>query len=428
MKTPIDAKELQLRTELNFERLSHDPYYQIGDVFSPISYAWHGDKEGRALLAFVSHYKISGKKIDCMKQMMEKMPEMLNEKGYLGNVTTDLIQEQQLSGHSWMLRGLCEHYEAFHDDFSLEAMKKIVENLYLPTAGKYHTYPIHREKVDRGGVSGTELGNVGIWRLSTDVGCAFMSIDGLSHVYQVTTDSRVKTLLDEMIDVYLGIDKKELRVQTHCTLSAARGMMRMYSITGDAKYLDGADSIWHLYVEDGGMTYTYQNLNWWGRPKTWTEPCAIVDSLMLSAELYKATEKEEYRKTAARIYKNGFATLERVNGGAGTDSIVFDGGETELFIKSWEARFCCTMRLAEGLWYIKENKDILYTETTGVITKNENGIYMDDDVIYAEADETLLPYAEPAVTVDGHRLTPLVKYYKIPYDVAMKGRQKIRFI
>ena len=427
MRTPINENELNARIELNYSHLSDDPYYQIGDVFSPITYAWYGDKEGRALLAFVSHYKISGQKIDCMAQMLEKMPAMLNEKGYLGVVMADVIYEQQLSGHSWLLRGLCEHYEVFHDVFSLKAMNKIVENLYLPTAGKYHTYPIDRDKADRGGVSGTELGNVGGWRLSTDVGCAFMAIDGLSHVYKITRDARVKALLDEMIGVYLSIDKRALRAQTHCTLSAARGVMRMYALTKENVYLEGAEHVWQLYVYGGGMTYTYQNLNWWDRPKTWTEPCAIVDSLMLSTELYKATGKEEYRTVAARIYQNGFALLERSNGGAGTDSVVFAGGADSLFIKSWEARFCCTMRLAEGLWYIRENRDLLYVETAGMVTRNEHGVYMDGDVIYAEPSEELLPYAENPVRIDGRTLYPLVKYYKLPYDTAMKGRQRIVF-
>ncbi len=427
MKTPISEKELQMRIALNFNRLKSDAYYQIENVFSPAEYTWQGDKEGRALLAFVSHYKITGEKIACMEELLQKLPEKLNEKGYLGAPLENILSEQLLSGHSWLLRGLCEHYEQFHDAFSLETLKKITENLYLPTMGKYSSYPINREKADRGGVSGTELGNVGIWRLSTDVGCAFMSIDGLSHVYKITKDMRVKTLLDEMIGVYLAIDKASLRAQTHCTLSAARGIARMYEITKEQSYLDGAIRIWELYVLGGGMTYTYQNLNWWQRPKTWTEPCAIIDSLMLSIELFKATGEEKYRKTAARIYQNGFAALERSNGGAGTDSIVYEGGETELFIKSWEARFCCTMRLAEGLWYIRENRDLLDVETTGNITKNELGIYTDDDVIYAEISENLVPYAENAQEIDGHLLCPLVKYYTVPYDTAMKAKQKIVF-
>ena len=51
-----------------------------------------------------------------------------------------------------------------------------------------------------------------------------------------------------MVDVYLKIDKVELRAQTHCTLTAARGMIRMYYKTGDKKYLEGAKSIMELYV------------------------------------------------------------------------------------------------------------------------------------------------------------------------------------
>lgn len=43
-----------------------------------------------------------------------------------------------------------------------------------------------------------------------------------------------------MIDEYLSIDKKGLRVQTHCTLTATRGMMRMYAVMGEDKYKNGA--------------------------------------------------------------------------------------------------------------------------------------------------------------------------------------------
>jgi len=166
--------------------------------------------------------------------------------GYIGKAEDEIVIEQQLSGHSWLLRGLCEHYEQFGDAFSLHALKAVTENLFLPTRGIYSEYPVDRENTDVGGVSGTELGMSGRWLLSTDVGCAFMSVDGLSHVYQVTKDPRVKELLDEMIGVYLSIDKLALRVQTHCTLTAARGMMRMYANTADERYLSGAKELYDL--------------------------------------------------------------------------------------------------------------------------------------------------------------------------------------
>ena len=50
-----------------------------------------------------------------------------------------------------------------------------------------------------------------------------------------------------------AIDKVRLRAQTHCTLTAARGMVRMYDVTGEPRYLSGARDIFNLYVFGGGM-------------------------------------------------------------------------------------------------------------------------------------------------------------------------------
>lgn len=428
MKTPIDTNELEKRIELNYIHLEDDPYYHIENIFAPKEYDWYGDKEGRALLAFVSLYKITGKKIACMEELLNKLPEKTNKYMFFGPESGKIIYEQQLSGHSWLLRGLCEHYEQFYDELSLKAIKSISENLFLPLAGRVKTYPTDREKLNLGDVSGSEIGTVDFWRLSSDVGCAFMSIDGLSHAYKVTADVRIFDLLDEMIDVFMSIDKVGLRLQTHCTLSAARGMMRLYFVTENKKYLDCAKKIYNLYVYGGGMTYTYQNLNWWGRPDTWTEPCAIVDSLMLALELYKATGEDGYRRLAARVYRNGFATAQRANGGAGTDTTVCKGSPWG-FLKTemYEAFFCCTMRLSEGLWYINENKELLYTESTGVAAKDENGVYTDGDVVLAQVNCELEPYAEKFYEIDGIKLTPIVKYYRVPKDIMEASEQKIIF-
>ena len=420
--------ELNERIALNYRRLADDPYYQIGDVFSPAGYGWMGDKEGRALLAFVSHYKMTGKKIPCMEEMLEKMPSMVNEQNYLGKCGDGMIREEQLSGHSWLLRGLCEHYEQFGDDYSLTLIRDITKNLYLPLKGEFAVYPVDREIAEIGGVSGSEAGTCGKWLLSTDTCAAFMSIDGLSHAYKILRDPAVKELLDEMIAFYSALDKRAMKAQTHCTLTAARAMMRMYGVTGETWYRTCAEDIWELYVHGGGMTYTYQNLNWWGRPDTWTEPCAVIDSLMLSLELFKATCRPEYRITAARIWHNGFATLQRANGGAGTDTVITaESPWNDLAADMYEAPFCCTMRLAEGLWYIRENSDLLWAETTGEVTKDARGVYTDGDIVYAEVTGGAEAYAEDAVIVNGHRLTPIVKYYRVPDAVMKASRQTVIF-
>ena len=445
-KHTFDRAELDERIERSYNRLLGD-YYQMPDVFQEYCADWPGDKEGRALLAFVSHYKITGRINPCMEELMKALPRYTNEHLYFDPKQDPVIHEQQLSGHSWFLRGLCEHYEQFGDEFSLTALKSVTEHLYLPTAGRYAGYPVNRDPkhLNEGGVSGHSATLLDGWNLSTDVGCAFMAIDGLSHVYKITKDERVKALLDEMIGVYTAIDKVALRAQTHCTLTAARGMLRMYGETGDDRYLNHAKDIYELYTVGGGMDLTYQNLNWWGRPNTWTEPCAIVDSLMVALTLYEITGEDAYRRMATRIYHNGLATAQRPNGGAGTDSVVYlpydqFPGVTEQYLTGYEAPFCCTMRLAEGLWYISTHTDVLWYETDEdeqgnlIPTRDSHGRYMSGDILLCE------PAIDPAVErdsgwklpemvteADGHKLLPLIKYYKTPDAVAVALRQKIVF-
>ncbi len=422
---PIDDMELMTRIELNFNRLNED-YYRIENIFSPADYTWYADKEGRALLAFVSHLRMSGREIPCMNKMLALMGEKLNEQGFFGPILKKEIHEQQLSGHSWLLRGLCEYYEYYKDEFSLRAIRSITENLYLTKRNKFRSYPIDRAPKTEGGVMGSDSEVFDGWILSSDIGCAFMSIDGVSHAYTVLKDERIRELVDEMISVFLEIDKVKLRAQTHCTLTAARGMMRMYRETENEFYLDGAKTIMDLYVNQGGMSATYQNLNWWGRPETWTEPCAVVDSFMAAGELYKLTKDEMYRTLAARIYHNGLATAQRQNGGAGTDSVVVDGGEEMLYAQMYEAYFCCTMRLAEGLRYVSENKDLFTAHLEGCISK-KGRIYSDGDIIFAEVSEEAEVYGEYFVESNGHRLCPIIKYYKVPDDIVNNLKQRILF-
>lgn len=411
MKIEISDDELNERLELSYRRMC-EPFYDIDNVFADENAAWPGDKEGRALLAFVCLHNAGMPDVPCMEKLIDKLPGMMNEKGYLGKITDEFF-EQQLSGHSWLLRGLCEYFELTQKQDIMPVIEHIVENLYMPLYDKIKAYPLAR-KTATGGVDGHTSEKTDGWLLSTDTCCAFMSIDGLSHVYKLTKDKKLKELISRMTQTFMCIDKYAIKAQTHCTLTAARGMIRMYRETGNDHYLRFASEIMKLYT-DHGMTYTYENYNWWGRPDTWTEPCGVVDSLMLATELYKITGKEEYRTLAARIFHNGFATNQRDNGGAGTSKIVYSERPL-LEISGYEAKQCCSMRFAEGLKYVKENRSILYAISYGKPEKNEKGVYFDGDIIYCETAGD-----------DTHTLHPLIKYYKLSKDEIMSMKQKIVF-
>lgn len=82
MRIEFDFGEWEARTASNYRRLC-EPYYQIEQVFSPAEYDWPGDKEGRALLAFVCHAAMTGKQA-LMEDMIAQLPARTNRFGFFG--------------------------------------------------------------------------------------------------------------------------------------------------------------------------------------------------------------------------------------------------------------------------------------------------------------------------------------------------------
>jgi len=109
-----------------------------------------------------------------------------------------------------------------------------------------------------GGVSGHNALKINGWILSSDVGCAFMCVDGLAHYYAQTKDQRIKIFLDKVIDLFMKVDPVSLGFQTHTTLTCIRGILKLYKATGDEKYKNHAISRFSTYLKDG-MTLTYAN-------------------------------------------------------------------------------------------------------------------------------------------------------------------------
>lgn len=93
-------------------------------------------------------------------------------------------------------------------------------------------YPLERNASDEGGVSGNSGETTDGRKLSTDIGCAYMCLDGLSAYYEITRDDRVKIAINRLIDGFMRLDRMKMRCQTHATLSAARGILGMYLVNG----------------------------------------------------------------------------------------------------------------------------------------------------------------------------------------------------
>ena len=220
------------------------------------------------------------------------------------------------------------------------------EKTVLKTKGVYARYPLTND----------ERFNCDIWELSQpqsknkthahtiDTGCAFIMLDGASYVYELFKTPALKELVEEMIDRFVKIDLAEVKMQTHATLTATRGILRFYKTTGSKKYLEIAEGIFNFY-KSNAWTENYSNYNWFGDPR-WTEPCAIIDSFIVATWLWQYTQNPEYLEDAHHIYYNAICHGQRTQGEFGTDNCV---GVKEPFIYpfTYEVYWCCSMRAGE---------------------------------------------------------------------------------
>ena len=334
------------------------------------------------------------------------IPEKTNRLFYFGKEFDGVtVDEQQLSGHNWYLRGLIKYAQLFKSDIAMRLARSTVEELYLPTIEWYSRYPLERGEA-KGDVSGSVTGTVNGWRLSSDIGCAFMCVDGLAHYYTATRDERVKCFLDAVIDLFITVDLVKYKLQTHTTLTALRGILELYRTTNDDKYLRIVREKLDVYIAEG-MTLTYENYNWFGRPDTWTEPCAVVDSFILASKLYSITSEERYKTLARRVWLNGLGFCQRANGGAGPNTCVTPD-QPILRVSMYEAPFCCTMRYAEGLLEYTRNADMLVCDLTLEPEMDKLGRIFVDDAIMVKSGDNLVPiYSHAFLTEDDAKAAEL---------------------
>jgi hypothetical protein len=352
--------DLAHRTAQNFTRLQAD-IYRPPLLFRQTNWkSWPGDFEGRDLLAITLLSRATGQPPDYFPAMVAAYPAQLNPQGYFGPaLDLHAINEQQLSGHGWFLRALCEFYEWKRDPATLAMIATIVRNLALPLRGRYAIYPIDpavraqaTAPANPGAVDGHLDAQHGDWAVSSDTGCAFIFLDGIAHAWVVLKAANapeappLKTLIDEAIDRFLATGLVEIKAQTHASLTATRALLRIYAETGDPALLLAAEARYHLY-RSTAMTAHYANTNWFGRPDSWTEPCAILDSFMVATQLWQHTGDAAYLEDAHLIWFNGAGRGLRANGGFGTDTCPGFGSHF-VKVRSYEAYFCCTMRGGEG--------------------------------------------------------------------------------
>ncbi len=342
--------DLEQRLGLSFQRLSQ-PDYDIGPVLADkIEPAWPGDVQGRLVLAWTELAQATGREPPQLKALVAGLPATFNRDGYLGPLLDlSAVNEQQLSGHGWLISGLCHYADYSGDRRPLAWVERMIRSLALPLRGAYARYPRTPDDRNRnGGTVGRLTGRtVNGWKVSTDVGCAYIFLEGLVSAYREEPSPELGALIDEAAEAFLSTDMVAIQAQTHAALCGARNLLLYDRAAGfQHGWLPRLEAFYALY-RTRAMTENEANWNWFGRP-SWTEPCAIVDSFLLATELWRTTGHAAYLDDAHRIFYNGLGYGQKTDGGFGSDAFSREGG-LALANRHWDIPWCCNMRGACGL-------------------------------------------------------------------------------
>lgn len=328
---------LRDRTDANLARL-HRPDYEPARVLAGTG-DWPGDMPGRLILALSRLATVTGSTSDRLHQLVDGLD--LNAAGYLGPVRTTEVDEQQLAGHGWLASGLISYHRLTGDGLALDRAHRIATALLAPGVNRLDSYPERIAVADSGGAAaGTTVERQGEWVLSSDTYCVFIALEGLVSVYAATGDDALAAAIDRCASTVDSADLPGARAQLHASMTAARCLL-------DAGRSELATRIYDLYAASA-RTVNHATYNWFGRPDSWCEPCATVDTFLLALGLWRTSRSQRYLEDARRILLNGLGRAQRSHGGFGCDTCT-DADHPVLGTHIDDAWWCCTMRGAVGL-------------------------------------------------------------------------------
>ena len=338
--------DLLKRLHINFDRLERPDYTPQQVIASNVADEWPGDTPGRTMLAWAHLAVATEQEPRYLNELYNRLPQHLNELGYMGPVF-DTLDEQQLSGHGWLTAGLLAYYNYTGEATALDHAQRIVDNLFLKLRGKMASYPCNPEQRSLEGLpAGARARTINGWTLSTDIGCAFISLEGLVKAHRVFRRESEKDLIEEMFESFKHIDLMAISAQLHASLTATRQFLMYHDLSPEPEILEHAQKVYGLFRQHA-ITENYANYNWFNRPG-WTEPCAVVDAFMLAYELWRKTGEVAFLDDAHHIYFNALGYGQKPHGGFGCDNCV--GADSPfLFNQVYDVTWCCNMRGAIGL-------------------------------------------------------------------------------
>lgn len=393
------------------ERLNRSDYATEAVIAETVVDTWPGDLAGRLLLTLGRRCRAGFEDTSRLTERFDAMLLATDGHGRFGPALGDVVDEQQVACHGWVVSGYLQYAAVTGDDRGYEAANRVIADLILPALDRFDTYPRHRAVVSSGAASGSADRIEGGWLLSTDTWCVLLALGALVPAFEARASDEIRRAVVKLRDAVADIDLVVEQAQLHATLAAARNFARFAEIAGDEESRAVAERLYSAYVAHG-RTLNRATFNWFGRADSWTEPCAIVDSIGTALSLWRLTGDERYIADVELIEHNALAFAGREDGSFGLDSIATPENPVLTTIHS-DARWCCTVRgglglveLSDGAAELRRHDDgdelIVVLPRSGTLAAHGWSIRIDTDYPQSSAVDVVVeaaPETAPPLTV-----------------------------
>jgi DUF1680 family protein len=298
---------------------------------------YSGDVSGRYVGALALAEIESGRSFEALDGIVPRMLVLQKEPGYFGagfNETKVAGPEMALLwGNGRLLIGLLEYYRVKPQPQVLAAARRIGDFL-VRVAPVLNTDNL-RKRIDS--EEAIAAGYI----------CWTQTIEGLAELYRATKDPRYLQVADQTAWRTVRCPKQH----SHGFLTSMRGIVALYKVTGEAKYLEKAEREWQGVIDSGNLLVQGAVPEAFAPDIARTEGCAEADWLRLSLALWQLTGKAQYIEQAERTLFNEFAMNQFQTGDFGERPICSSGtpvGAGPDGLGSNRAWFCCTLHGLRG--------------------------------------------------------------------------------
>ena len=273
------------------------------------------------------------------------------------NPTTDkVVMMPALWGNGRLLLGLTAAAEKFSLPEALESAKKLGD-FYVNTVYPRFCDP---NKLDEYKQEGQYA--------SAYVTCVFEGMEGLINLYQLTGDKKYLDTAVKFADFHEQFDVVPVG-HSHGSVGQTGMLVRLYEATGNEKYLNRALARWELLVKDGYVNPAGSILEkLWVSGYNRDEGCTEGDWLRLNLLLWKCTGQTKYLDMAERLYWNGIIPNQWPSGGFGHRFMGVDEKGAYAYLKpSQESLWCCSFHIP---WALNDMNSYLAIGTSDGIYYN----------------------------------------------------------